>query len=373
MPMTAPFAVRIHLLYLVGWSSGCSSWLMPNDPNNYCISGRTTDLGNTNGLAWAIMTSPIGRRLHPEAGGVRFAKFGALGVVANASIGFEPHHGPTVNGSQFIEDRVYAGINTEGLTCDCQTLTSSELAPPTNTSKDLNVLYFCQWALSMFANTDEVRAALLSGSVHIWGAKDGIHTHHALRDAHGRGLVVEYVGQKMQVYQDLDDGGKTGYGVMTNGPEFPYMVRMVQNFEWKRTLARTSSSMPGDWYADSRFLRLHLVKEGMRAAAPASHREALLQTLHVMNVVTVPMGEQLGTDSGHVAFETGGVHTTWGVIYDHKERTLYWRTEENHNLQRVELSDLNLTKSAPVEFVRFDDASNGLPWYNDASKSFAKY
>lgn len=362
-----------RLLLLLGGAHGCSNWIMPNT-NVYGLSGRTTDLATAQGLEWAIMTQPVGHRLHPEAGGSAFpkvSKYGFVGMVANASIGFDPsHHQPGENASKFVEDRIYAGINTDGLTCDCQTLEASELAPASNTSKDLNVLYFCQWALASFNTVDEVRAVLTSGSVHVWGVKHGIHTHHSLRDASGRSIVVEYVGLKMQIYDDLDDGGKTGFGVMTNDPPYPYMVRMVQEYETKRKYKRPSASMPGDWYADSRFLRLHLVKEGMRATPPRTYREAVQQAVYVLNTVTAPPGDQIGTGEADAAFESGDIYTQWGVIYDHKQSIMYWRTEHNSNMQRVRLADVNLTKGAMPEFLLLSDTANGLPWFNDASGSF---
>ena len=58
----------------------------------------------------------------------------------------------------------------------------------------------------------------------------------------------------------------------------------------------------------------------------------------MLNVVTVPMGAQIGTDSG--AGEGKGDHTEWGVLYDHRSNALYWRTQFNQNYQRLRLADL---------------------------------
>ena len=151
---------------------------------------------------------------------------------------------------------ITAGINEHGLTCDMQTLITTKMPAASNTSADLFVELFCQWALGGFADTDSVRAALLNASaVHVFGSEleSGSNgQHYSLRDANGRSLVVEWVGGTQQVYQDLDDHGKTGWGIMTNEPEYPYMVRMVQHFEWKQSLARPSTSLaPLAWNSAS--------------------------------------------------------------------------------------------------------------------------
>eukprot|EP00316_Scyphosphaera_apsteinii_P024077 CAMPEP_0119334188 /NCGR_PEP_ID=MMETSP1333-20130426/86781_1 /TAXON_ID=418940 /ORGANISM="Scyphosphaera apsteinii, Strain RCC1455" /LENGTH=323 /DNA_ID=CAMNT_0007344429 /DNA_START=84 /DNA_END=1055 /DNA_ORIENTATION=- len=319
--------------------------------NDYFISGRTMDLGPIPGLEWSLANMPRASALHPQAGPIKKAKYGSVGIVF-----------------RLLPNQVTGGLNEAGLSCDEQTLITTQMPPPTNTSRDVNVKYFCQWALSNFATTDEVHAALLNGTAHIWGtnessAQNGLH--HSLRDATGHSLVVEYVDSQMQVYRDLNDGGKTGYGVMTNEPEYPFMVRLVQHTEWKRTLARPGVTMPGTWYPDHRFMRLHFVKEGM--PKPNSLREAVMQAVHVLNTVTVPMGEQIGTDSG--AGEGAGDHTMWGILYDHKEKTVYWRTQYNQNLQRLRLADIDLATGATIKYLSLSPR-NELPWFNDASHSF---
>jgi penicillin V acylase-like amidase (Ntn superfamily) len=145
------------------------------------------------------------------------------------------------------------------------------------------------------------------------------------------------------------------------------MVRMVKHYEWKQKLARPSVSMPGAWYPDERFLRLHLVRKGL--PKPRDYQEAVMQAAHVLATVTVPPGDQMGTDSG--AGEGEGDHTLWGVLYDLTNARLYLRTADNQNLQRFDLADLDLRPGAPPVSLSLG-RGNGLPWAHNATGSLKR-
>ena len=79
---------------------------------------------------------------------------------------------------------------------------------------------------------------------------------------------------------------------------FPAPCRHVANvgfYHYKQSLARPSTSMPGAWYPDERFIRIHLVKSAM--PTPLTFEEAMQNALHVLNVISVPGGNQIGTDT----------------------------------------------------------------------------
>merc|ERR1712039_793905 len=187
--------------------------------------------------------------------------------------------------------------------------------------------------------------------------------HWVFRDEHGRGLVVEFLEGRTELYDDFNDGGKTGFGVFTNEPPFLWHLESVRHLQWKQSLARSAVDLPGSWYPDARFQRLHLVKSAM--PEPASYQEAIMQTVHVLNTVTVPMGSQMGTDSGKG--EGVGDHTQYAVIYDSKNKIMYWRTQVNQNLQRLRLADAGLEMNGSEQVIA--SQSPKLPWFNDASGS----
>lgn len=96
-----------------------------------------------------------------------------------------------------------------------------------------------------------------------------------------------------------------------------------------------------------------------------NYQQAVEHALHVLNTVTVPMGTQMGTDSGYG--EGAGDHTHYGHIYDHKQATLYWRHQSNLQLKRARLADLPLAVGAGVRRLAYD---NSLPWFDDAAHAF---
>jgi len=131
-------------------------------------------------------------------------------------------------------------------------------------------------------------------------------------------------------------------------------------------MARPATDIPGTYYPDERFIRIHLLKSAM--PPPTGYEEAIQQAIHVLNSITVPMGEQMGTDSGSGEGEAD--HTHYGHVYDHKQAILYWRHQSNQQLQRLQLSDVDLSHGAGVRSLSYNVSANKLPWFSDASHAF---
>jgi len=97
---------------------------------------------------------------------------------------------------------------------------------------------------------------------------------------------------------------------------------------------------------------------------PTSMQRAIAQAVGVLNTITVPMGTPPGTDSGPTSAEMGlSDHTLWGVIRDHANPTVFWRSAYNPSLQRLRLADLDLAKGAQSHSLLVADG----PWYADAA------
>jgi len=307
--------------------------------NTYGLTVRTMDLA-TNGAEFVFQTRPVG------FDAVRNSKHGYFAQIDGSD-------------AKVMGDVVYAGLNDAGLSCDLNALIFPWTKYPGNSSTldNIGVGHFCQWALEGFGSV----ALLKQGLTNINFFQDiDFGAHWALRDAQGHGLVIEFLEGKMEVYEDLNDNGKTGFGIMTNEPPLRWQQDAIRHVQWKKSLARSAFAMPGSWYPDERFQRIHFVKSGFRT--PETYREAMMQAVHALNVITVPMGLQMGTDSGDGSGEGQADHTQYGVIYDHKNRTIYWRSAVNQNLQRLRLKDCGLEEGSKATIVHMFDPS--LPWFS---------
>merc|ERR1712061_163342 len=91
---------------------------------------------------------------------------------------------------------------------------------------------------------------------------------------------------------------------------------------------------------------------------PNDGEEALMQAIHTLNSVSVPLGAEF----------FGGYETQWVAVYDHKNGAVYWRSHRNQNMQRVQLQDMDIARGGSEQKLLVN--SSKLQWFFDASSIF---
>jgi len=331
--------------------TGCSDFVMPSTkevPN--MISVRTWDLPGP--LGFKIEVVPRGRHSRSLAPPLAHAaewtsKYGYLNVAIKVA-----------EGGLSVTD----ALNEKGLSCGMLALIGTEY--PTCKTGDRDCVAnddFCKWAIENFATAEEVEAGVRN--VTVWGPGSALGLHYAVRDESGESAVFEFIKGEARVYPDHNDEGVTGFGIMTNEPEFPWQVENVRHFKWKQSLAHPAVRIPGDFYPDERFQRIQVLRSTL--PEPKSLQEKISYAAHVLNSVTVPrgIGRLIGTDTTKASSALDmGDHTQYEVIRDHTTKTYYWRSQENPSLQRLVLTDFDLS---PNKSVLSLDLYSG-PWFEDA-------
>eukprot|EP00658_Telonema_sp_P-2_P016167 TRINITY_DN16262_c0_g1_i13.p1 TRINITY_DN16262_c0_g1~~TRINITY_DN16262_c0_g1_i13.p1 ORF type:complete len:363 (-),score=72.48 TRINITY_DN16262_c0_g1_i13:196-1284(-) len=352
------------LVWITVSSECCSHFLMNYTKVPYTLSVRTMDLGGS--LEWTMHSFPRGLNSH-VLGMAWTSKYGYVGFTPGTLQALNtriPLDGLNL-GLFSARDVVSDGLNEAGLSCGFLTLTEAkfEKLNPLKPNHNLFSYSVCKWALEQFETVEQVADALAGVQVW-WGSK----LHFALVDADQNMLVVEYLDGERQLRFDSNDDTH-GFGIMTNEPAYDWQIRNVQHLEWKRTLARSAVSIPGNFYPDERFLRVHLMKQAIeRTAQPVGYREAVAKAVAIVNTVTVPMGDIPGTDSGSGSGEGSGDHTQWGVIrqHDRSNATYLLRSQTNPSWRRIELGQLDLDQGSPIKSMQIEDD----PWYLDVTNNF---
>ena len=208
------------------------------------------------------------------------------------------------------------------------------------------------WMLENFASVEEVKANI--GKIVVpavvfegWGFAP--EAHYIVHDASGKSIVIEYVGGKLNVYDNP-------LGVITNSPAFDWHMTNLRNYvNFSMTnvppvKARVRDAqpfgqgsgmlgLPGDFTPPSRFVRA--VAFSQSVFQPKTGDDAVLEAFHVLNQFDIPKGaarEHEKDEHGNVLAD----YTIWTSASDLKAKRFYFRTYENSQIRMVDLMKMNL-------------------------------
>ena len=167
--------------------------------------------------------------------------------------------------------------------------------------------------------------------------------------------MLEFTNKTMKSYDDNNDGGETGYGIMTNDPAFPVHLEQIALLNASSINPDTNNMPYGSWSSVDRFIRIHLIKSAM--PPPINSEAAIMQAMHVVNSVSVPGGRWFNSSQ-----------TQWAAVYDQTNLVLYFRSHTNQNMQRLRLRDAGLGPGS--EERRMVVNTSALAWYADAASAF---
>ncbi len=208
------------------------------------------------------------------------------------------------------------------------------------------------WILENFASVEEVKANI--GNIVVpavvfggWGFAP--EAHYIIHDASGKSIVIEYVGGKLNVYDNP-------LGVLTNSPPFDWHMTNLRNYvnfsmtnvppvqlgSVKLLPFGQGSGMlglPGDFTPPSRFVRA--VAFSQSVFKPKTGDDAVLEAFHILNQFDIPKGaarEHEKDEHGNILAD----YTIWTAASDLKAKRYYFRTYENSQIRMVDLMKMNL-------------------------------
>jgi choloylglycine hydrolase len=175
--------------------------------------------------------------------------------------------------------------------------------------------------------------------------------HYIVNDSAGNCIVIEYVGGKLNIYDNP-------LGVITNSPGFDWQMTNLRNYvnmsfinsppvqlgTYKIESFGQGSGMlgiPGDFTPPSRFVRAVAYSQGVGAYPLQTGNDAVLQAFKVLNNFDIPKGsvrEGQKDANGNIIAD----YTLWTSVNDLKSKTYYIRTYDNSQIRSAELMKMNL-------------------------------
>jgi len=223
---------------------------------------------------------------------------------------------------------------------------------PEDAAKTIAPWQLGSWLLDNFASVDEVKAKigsiLVAGTVlKQWGFSPPVHA--IVHDASGKSLVIEYVGGKLNLYDNP-------LGVITNSPGFDWHMANLRNYvnfslenhppiqlgPVKLEPFGQGSGMlglPGDFTPPSRFVRAAAFSQSV--LEPKTGDDAVTTAFHILNNFDIPKGstrEAEKDEHGNIVAE----YTLWTAASDLKAKRYYFRTYDDSRIRVIDLMKMNL-------------------------------
>lgn len=275
-------------------------------------------------------------------------------------------------------DASFDGMNETGLTFEYLYLPGETQYQSIPTGKDDHALpysLFGDWVLGNFKNIEELK----EGLTHIYVSTQTIpelgeavlQAHASIHDATGKGIVVEFYNNKINVYDNV--------GVMTNSPKYDWHVTNLRNYinlsatnpqavtrdgiEYTTTGQGSGAvGLPGDASPPSRFIKIAFMLANVYSAQNAT--DLLNVAEHIINNVDLPAGFVRSVDAGKTATDT----TQWVVFKDVTHKMLYYRTYHDMTIRSISLEKIDFSSNAP----RLKMPLEGSPYSVDVTDKFLK-
>ena len=174
----------------------------------------------------------------------------------------------------------------------------------------VSILMFGSWALGNHGSVADLRAAL--PNIKVWSDSSlptgptPTTVHFIFTDKSGDGMVVEYVGGKLQISKNVAHA-------LTNAPTYDWHLLNLRNYLNLSTVGVQSEKIgtanvtslgqgggivgiPGDYTPPARFVRAAFLRHNI--ATPANAAEAIQAIGHILNTVDMPIGIAQSKDNG---------------------------------------------------------------------------
>ncbi len=263
------------------------------------------------------------------------------------------------------KDLLGDGMNEKGLTAGLfyHPGTARYMAyNPKGARNTITAVDIVSFILTQYATLDEVRKGMAEVRVvPVIEEALGIPVqgHWMVTDASGAALVIEYINGKVTFFDNP-------LGVITNSPTYDWHMTNLRNYINLSSVALPTKAieemdfspmgagsgmmgLPGDFTPPSRFIRA--VAWSQTARPTADSTETVYELFRILDNFNLPLGGAEGSDNQGV--DTSGMRsaTIWTTAWDQDKKVLYFHTQHNRRVRKVDFSGVDFTGKAIVHIA----------------------
>ncbi|AJI72868.1 choloylglycine hydrolase family protein [Francisella tularensis subsp. novicida GA99-3548] len=292
------------ILSFLQFSFGCTWFSFENDKGHYFI-GRT--------MEWP---GDLNTKITLVPRGYKFGNF-------TTHYGFV---GMSHNGN--FSD----GMNEYGLAVSALWLSSSKY--PDKKDADYNITMLLPYVLG---NTTTVAQAVEFIKKHKFytsvlpeiSDKVEITVHFAISDAQGNSVVVEFINGKTKIYDNK-------IKVLTNDPAYDEQLKLLKKYQEDKF--KEDKFIAFDYSSEGRFAKMAAFN--ITKANTPDDLTAVNHAWSIINTVDIPQGSLYWRwVSSKPQF------TSYSVVGDLSNRVYYFRTWDNYDIRKVDLSKIDFAKA----------------------------
>lgn len=256
------------------------------------------------------------------------------------------------------KDTLSDGMNEKGLTAGLfyHPGTAEYMAyDPVNAKDTITAVDVVAYILTQYATVDEVKkgmegvrlVAVVEEALEI-----PVDAHWIVTEPSGKSVVIECLKGKIRFFDNP-------LGVITNSPSYDWHMTNLRNYV-KLTSEEASGKelegvevnptggasgmigLPGDFTPPSRFVR---AVAWTQTARPTKHSsETVYEVFRILDNFNLPLGSGEGSNEETVDLKGMRSTTLWTTAWDQSEHKLYFHTQHNRRVRKVDLDRIDFTK-----------------------------
>jgi choloylglycine hydrolase len=262
------------------------------------------------------------------------------------------------------KDVILDGMNQTGLTAGLfyhPGFAEYQKYDPARHAESLSPTDVGVYLLSLCSTVDEARAAMSRVSVvpvveHALGFTPPVH--YLVTEPSGKAIVIEFLKGEMKIFD-------APLGVITNAPSYDWHETNLRNYVNLSAVAIPDRKiadldfrplgvgsgmigLPGDFTPPSRFVRA--VAFAKTARSTTTGEDAIYELFRILDNFNVPLG------AGEGKSKTMRSATLWTSGYDTKDKIMYYHTQHNRRVRKVDFQKIDFTTTAGLVRIPMDKA-----------------